>query len=304
MPAKIVLNLHHLKLFYYVAKFGGVTAAARKMPERVEPSTVSRQLAQLEKDLGLRLLERRPFQVTPAGEQIYGLLKPVYEGLPILIEQLRRGTHNVVRVGAAPIVMRQYIPVMVEALQQRFPDFQPELSEGLQWQIENWFKDDQLDLAVTMIEGEPPEGCLCEGLLRLPMVLLVSQDSPIRSAPEIWKSRPITHRLICPKMNDAITRCFRKGLQKLRVEWPNRVVANSIEMAESHVRRGLGIAVSLAIPGHDFAAGLRALPLPGFPLVTVGIIWRPQPNPATLALMELLREEARRMLAAAGRTGA
>src|SRR5262245_57410152 len=44
MAAKVPVNLHHLNLFYYVARHGGVTAAAQKMSERVEPSIIKRQL--------------------------------------------------------------------------------------------------------------------------------------------------------------------------------------------------------------------------------------------------------------------
>jgi DNA-binding transcriptional LysR family regulator len=134
------------------------------------------------------------------------------------------------------------------------------------------------------------------------MVLLVNERSPLRSARQIWQSKPILHRLICPKVSDAITRCFQQGLRKRKIEWVSHRTASSIEMAESHVRKGLGIAVSLAIPGRGFAPGLRALPLHDFPQVKVGMIWRPNPNPATLALMNQLREQAKRMLIAATKT--
>jgi DNA-binding transcriptional LysR family regulator len=292
----VSINLHQLKLFYYVAKFGGIRAAIRNMPERVQPSTISRQVVQLEKDLGLSLLQRRPFRPTPAGEQIYAVLKPVIEGLPVLLERLRRGQKHKIRVGAPPVVMRDYIPSLEAAMERQFPDLQLELHEGLQWQLLDWFKEDRLDLAVTMLGEDPPEGCQCERLLRLPMVLLVHPELSVRSAAEFWQRRlQQQYRLFCPRANDAITRSFHQGLQKLKVEWTNRREANSIEIAESHVRKGMGVAVSLSIPGRPFAEGLRALPLPGFPLVPVGMLWRPEPNAATRALMDLLRQQAQRM---------
>ena len=61
------MNIHHLELFYYVAKFEGITAAVRKMPYGIQQPAVSGQILQLERDLGVKLFNRRPFALTPAG---------------------------------------------------------------------------------------------------------------------------------------------------------------------------------------------------------------------------------------------
>src|SRR5262245_44615495 len=137
---KFNVNLHHLKLFYYVAKYGGVSKAAAKMPERVERSTISKQITQLEKDLGFALLQRQPFVVTPAGETVFARIKPFFEEFPKVVEELRRGPNNLVRLAASPVVLREYIPAMVEALEKAFPNLNLEYNEGLQWQIESWLK--------------------------------------------------------------------------------------------------------------------------------------------------------------------
>ena len=46
-------NLHHLELFYYVAKYGGITPAVRKMPYGIQQPAVSGQMLQLERELGV-----------------------------------------------------------------------------------------------------------------------------------------------------------------------------------------------------------------------------------------------------------
>ena len=47
------MNVHHLELFYYVAKHEGITAAVRKMPYGIQQPAVSGQILQLERDLGV-----------------------------------------------------------------------------------------------------------------------------------------------------------------------------------------------------------------------------------------------------------
>ena len=64
------MNIHHLELFYYVAKHGGIAAAVRKMPYGIQQPAVSGQIARLEEALGAKLFNRRPFSLLPAGAAI------------------------------------------------------------------------------------------------------------------------------------------------------------------------------------------------------------------------------------------
>ncbi|MEQ1842141.1 MAG: LysR family transcriptional regulator, partial [Verrucomicrobiales bacterium] len=70
------MNVHHLELFYYVARFGGITEAVRKMPYGIQQPAVSGQILQLENHLGVKLFQRRPFALTPAGEELYDFIHP------------------------------------------------------------------------------------------------------------------------------------------------------------------------------------------------------------------------------------
>lgn len=57
------MNIHHLELFYYVARHGGISSAVRQMPYGIQQPAVSSQILQLEKDLGVKLFERQPFRL-------------------------------------------------------------------------------------------------------------------------------------------------------------------------------------------------------------------------------------------------
>ena len=41
-----MLNIHHLELFYYVAKHGGIMAAVRNIPYGIQQPAVSGQILQ------------------------------------------------------------------------------------------------------------------------------------------------------------------------------------------------------------------------------------------------------------------
>ena len=63
------MNIHHLELFYYVARHGGIMEAVRNIPYGIQQPAISGQVAQLEEHLGVRLFERRRSRsgLTPAG---------------------------------------------------------------------------------------------------------------------------------------------------------------------------------------------------------------------------------------------
>ena len=43
--ARVTPNLHHLELFYHVARHGGITAAARSMPYGIQQPAISGQIS-------------------------------------------------------------------------------------------------------------------------------------------------------------------------------------------------------------------------------------------------------------------
>ena len=58
------------------------------------------------------------------------------------------------------------------------------------------------------------------------------------------------------------------------MDWFPSIEASSADLVETYVANGLGIGVSVAIPKKALSENVRALPLPGFPPVIIGAMWR------------------------------
>src|SRR3954467_4971250 len=97
------MNIHHLELFYYVARHRGITEAVRSIPYGIQQPAVSGQVAQLEEYLGVTLFQRRPFALTPAGEKLYGFIHPFFSNVEKLATELQVGTPRQIRIGASTI---------------------------------------------------------------------------------------------------------------------------------------------------------------------------------------------------------
>ena len=111
-----VMNVHHLELFYYVAKYQGISAAVRHIPYGIQQPAVSGQMSALESNLGIRLFERTPFRLTAPGRKLFGQIEPFFAGLDGLEAQLRDADRPELRLGASELVLSLHIPTVTQRL--------------------------------------------------------------------------------------------------------------------------------------------------------------------------------------------
>src|SRR2546428_12289819 len=110
------MNIHHLELFYYVARHGGITGAVRNIPYGIQQPAISGQIAQLEEYLGVTLFQRRPFVLTPAGEKLYQLIQPFFSNIESMASELQGGRARQIRIGASTVVLRGHLPQLFQSL--------------------------------------------------------------------------------------------------------------------------------------------------------------------------------------------
>src|SRR5215470_16121667 len=115
------MNIHHLELYYYVAKHGGISDGVRNIPYGIQQPAVSAQVIQLEESLGVTLFHRRPFALTTAGQELYDFIRPFFDNLNPTAEKIRGGVSQHIRIGASEIVLRDYLPKVVQEVKKKFP---------------------------------------------------------------------------------------------------------------------------------------------------------------------------------------
>src|SRR5690606_32771028 len=124
------MNVHHLELFYYVARHGGIMGAVRNIPYGIQQPAVSGQVAQLEEFLGVTLFQRRPFALTEAGEKLYAFVQPFFSNLDKVANELQGGQARQIRIGASAIILRDHLPGMIQSVKKKFPGLNISLRDG------------------------------------------------------------------------------------------------------------------------------------------------------------------------------
>jgi DNA-binding transcriptional LysR family regulator len=289
------MNIHHLELFYYVARHGGIMEAVRNIPYGIQQPAVSGQVAQLEEFLGVTLFQRRPFGLTAEGEKLYRFIQPFFSNLEKVATELQGGQARHIRIGASTIILRDHVPGLIQAVKKKFPGVNISLREGYPAYLESLLSKDEIDLAITLVERKLSPGLHSLVLLELPLVLLVERSSPITSAEQLWRRDKIDEPLICMPPGEALCKYFQQRLTELGVDWFSSIEASSVDLIETYVGSGLGIGVSVAIPRKSLPQNIREIPLPGFPSVLIGAMWRGKTTPLLKVFLDELQLKAKRL---------
>ncbi|MFW1678531.1 LysR substrate-binding domain-containing protein [Pontibacter sp. JAM-7] len=88
------MNLNDIRLFIHVIEQNSFTAAADQL--NLQKSTISRRIAQLEDELGVRLLQRttRKLNLTEEGQDLYHRCLPLFNELSHIADQIAARRHE------------------------------------------------------------------------------------------------------------------------------------------------------------------------------------------------------------------
>jgi DNA-binding transcriptional LysR family regulator len=281
-----------LERFYYVAKHEGITPAVRDMPYGIQQAAISGQIAQLEEFLGVVLFQRRPFSLTPPGVKLYTFIKPFFDKLDPIAEEIRGGVAQQLRIAASEIVMRDFLPGMIQTTRRQFPKLKLTMREGYHPEVLKWLEQREVDVALGLLGGQPPNGIQALTLFNLPLVLLVPARHKLKTAQELWEQDHIEETLITIPTNQVICRAFQEGLAKRKVDWFSGIEVSSLSLAETYVEQGYGLAVIVGIPEVSYKSEVRALPLSGFPEVPFGVLWQGIQTPILAHFLKVVQATA------------
>ncbi len=283
-PTVIMLppNVHHLELFYYVATFGGITPAVRNMPYGIQQPAISSQMLQLERELGVKLFNRRPFALTPAGSELNDFISGFFSGLPNIASQLRGEESAHLRLAASGTVLANHIPDVLEQIRRKQPNLRLTLQEVVKpADIELLLANQEIDFAISTLQKSMPPAIKTIELLRLPLILITQRKNTVKGFSTIARTpdSKIDKPLISLSSEHEINRIFQNELKKRGIVWIPRVEVTSLELVTKYTSRGYGYGLTIDAPGVEIPAGLRRIALRGFPPLRLGLMFQGKLKP-------------------------
>lgn len=145
------MDIAHLRDFIAVIDAGSLTRAATSL--HVSQPALSQRMAQLEHDLGTRLLDRGPRGVRPtqAGRALYRDAQQLvrqFSRLASSVADAQDGVHGPVAVGLPSTVAAQLAPALYSWTKAHHPGVHLQLFESMSGYIQELLQRGRMDLAV------------------------------------------------------------------------------------------------------------------------------------------------------------
>jgi DNA-binding transcriptional LysR family regulator len=176
-----MLNVGRLKILDEVAHRGSFSAAAEALD--YTQSAISQQIATLESEAGMTLLQRHPrgVSLTAAGQTLVGHSEGILarlesaEAALAAIAGLRGGR---LRMASFPTAGATLMPLAIATFRARYPDVELTLAEGEPEQIAPRLRAGEIDLALLFeFDGSPTQDELTRTeLLEDPLYLALPLD--------------------------------------------------------------------------------------------------------------------------------
>src|SRR5919202_500499 len=152
------MDPRRLLTFHAVAHRRSFSRAARDLA--LSQPSVSNQVAALERQLGVRLLEREPggLRLTRESEILLEHADAIAERLALAREQLAAAAraHRVrLRIGAFPTALAALVPAAVARVREEFPDTRVTVDEGTE-DLPTRVRSGELHLAVGFQDSTEP----------------------------------------------------------------------------------------------------------------------------------------------------
>jgi DNA-binding transcriptional LysR family regulator len=154
------MELRQLRTFVTVAELGTVTKAALQL--HVAQPALSRQISELEAELGLKLFDRvgRRLVLSKPGEQLLSECRTLLNQARSLAERaqlLQRGDTGVLRVAASPHIIEGIFPDFLQRYAKRYPNVQVRLSDIVATDLLPMLQHGEIDLAQGLVRSLQPE---------------------------------------------------------------------------------------------------------------------------------------------------
>src|SRR5271169_534228 len=292
-------ELRHLVYFREVARRLHFRKAAEALA--IAQPALSRQIAQLEAALGVRLFNRssRRVELTPAGAALAERIEPVLTALarvPADMKAVAEGQVGRLRVAFTGLAMATVLPDILRGFHRRFPGIRLELNESPTALQVAALGAGEIDCGFFHPDGPAP-GIDTTLLLRERNGVLLPADHPLRGKKSLrLKDLEGTPFVLFPRANNP------GFYDRVLAAFATSGVAPSI--AEEVWPRSNGVGLVRAGVGATFAAPSEARHLPEkvvfktlvgpAPVSTLVVGWRssPAPSPALAALLEAAAQHA------------
>ncbi|WP_375690669.1 LysR family transcriptional regulator [Pseudooceanicola sp. LIPI14-2-Ac024] len=261
------MNIRQLQYFIAIAETRSLSSAAQKVG--VAQPSLSQQVANMERELGVRLIERSPrgSVPTPEGEVLLRHARDICARLDRCIDEMReiggvpRGD---VRFGMPPSVSMVMSVPLAETVRLDLPEVRLRASEAMSGFIRTWIEDGTVDLG--FLYGD-------EMVKDLRATHVLDEQLCFFSAPDAWPletapGSPVRLRdlrgveMVLPGAPHGLRRILDRAASDAGTALTVVTEMDAMTQIKELVARGSGYSIFAPAACHDFVASGRLVSAP------------------------------------------
>lgn len=264
----MAINLHHLRLFTAVVQHEGFTRAAGKL--NLSQPAISKSLSELERQLGLPLMERtgRTVRLTDAGRTLFARASELF-GVERAAEQelrelrgLKRGT---LRIAASTTIATYILPPYLGRFHTRYPHVRIRTINANTRKVLRMLLEFRVDVA--LVEGPVSDPrVVVEPWREDELIVIAPPTHSLTNRSGVTAAMIASEPFLVREPGSGTRAVTEQALAAHGVRLTNTMRVGGTEAIKQAVAAGLGLAiVSRAAAADQIALGrIGVLPMEGF----------------------------------------
>jgi LysR family cys regulon transcriptional activator len=265
-PTRAPLTLKQLKYLIGIVDSGlNITAAADRL--FTSQPGISKQLKQLEAELGMQLFTRKGKSlaaVTPAGREVVARARKIMrevDNISSLASDLTAEQEGMLSIATTHTQARYVLPEVIRAFRQRYPKVDLELHQGTSEQIAELIGTNKVDFAIATGAQEQFPHLTLLPIYRWHRVAFVPKTHPLAQLGEpLDLQRLAEYPLVTYVFSLTAESSFKKAFRDQGLEPRVVFTARDADVIKTYVRMemGVGVIASMAFEAQD-AEDLHAI---------------------------------------------
>lgn len=246
------ISLEYYKVFYFVAEYGSLTAAAEKLC--ISQPAVSQAVHILEKELGCKLFNRgrKGAVLTNEGKMLFSFVKKGYD-LIVQGEQSVLKLINMdageIRIGASDMTLKFFLLPFLEQFHERYPEIKVNVTNGPTPETLRYLEEGKIDFGVVTTPIEDSKGYTIEEVRKIQDVFVAGREFAYLKGRKLNFEDLLKLPVICLEKNTSTRKYLDEILKKYDIRLEPEFELATSDMIVQFARRNLGIGCVV----YDFA---------------------------------------------------
>jgi DNA-binding transcriptional LysR family regulator len=239
-------RLKQLRAFCEVIRCGSITLAAQNL--YLSQPSVTLQIQAMEREMGVTVFERRGplLKLTPDGEVLYSLAKPLVKGIDSLQENFVSNNEKMdsgeLSICAGESTILYILPEAVRRFVIAYPRIQLKINNETGRDGLKMLRADEVDLVVgSMLDV--PEDITYQPVVTFDPALIVPIGHPLANNTAVTLEEISRYGLILPPSHLSTWRMVKYVFQQNNLNFTVTLEAGGWEVIKKYVELGMGISI-------------------------------------------------------------